>query len=199
MSFDFIQETGKMIIFTAPSGAGKTTIVRHLLKTFDFLDFSVSATTRPQRDHEIDGRDYFFKTPEEFSAMILNDELAEWEEVYPNRYYGTLNSEVDRIWNSGKHIVFDIDVKGAVNLSERYGTQCLSVFIKPPSLDALIERLTKRKTETPESLARRTQKAEMELTFEPLFDTVLINDELEVALKNAEMIVQSFIFGSEEE
>lgn len=190
---------GKVIIITAPSGAGKTTIVRHLLKTFDYLDFSVSATTRPMRAGEVDGVDYHFKTPEEFSALIQSGALAEWEEVYENKFYGTLNSEIERIWADGNHIIFDIDVKGAINLQKKYRDECLSIFIKPPSLSELLNRLTNRKTETPESLRRRIKKAKFELTYESLFDQVLINDQLDVALVEAELIVQGFIFGKEEE
>ncbi len=198
MSFDTFVHHGKMIIITAPSGAGKTTIMRHLLKRFDFLDFSVSATTRPIRAHETEGKDYFFKTMQEFRQLIETDELIEWEEVYENKFYGTLKSEVDRIWNDNKHIIFDIDVKGAVNLQSKFPNRSLSVFIKPPSVDVLLQRLQNRKTETPASLARRINKAKVELTYEQLFDKVLINDDLAVALKDAEKIIQSYIFGEEE-
>lgn len=199
MSSNPTPSRGKMIIITAPSGAGKTTIVRHLLKTFDFLDFSVSATTRPKREKEVEGVDYFFKSVDEFSTLIREGAFAEWEEVYANKYYGTLKSEVDRIWKAGKHIIFDIDVKGAVNLQKLYRDECLTIFIKPPSLPELLDRLTNRKTETPESLRRRIKKAKLELTYETLFDTTLINDQLEVALSEAELIVQGFIFGDQEE
>ena len=189
---------GKMIIVTAPSGAGKTTIVRHLLKTFDCLDFSVSATTRPIRKNEVEGKDYFFQSIEEFNLLIQDGALVEWEEVYTNRYYGTLKSEIQRIWQAGDHIVFDIDVKGAVNLQAKYPDQSLTVFVKPPSLSVLLDRLKNRKTETRESLRRRIKKAKLELTYETMFDLVLINDKLDVALKDAENIVQSYIFDEEE-
>lgn len=198
MSSSHRLKKGKMIIVTAPSGAGKTTLVRHLLNTFDILDFSISATTRPMRSNEHEGEDYFFRTKEEFHDMITNKELAEWEEVYPDRYYGTLKSEINRIWKEGKHIVFDIDVKGAINLQAEYPENSLTVFIKPPSLITLVNRLKNRKTETVESLKKRIKKAKLELTYETLFNQVLVNDELEVAKKDAEKIVQSYIFGEEE-
>ena len=197
MSSD-LSEKGKMIIVTAPSGAGKTTIVQHLLNTYDFLDFSVSVTTRSIRPNETDGIDYFFRTIEEFQSLLKNDQLAEWEEVYENGFYGTLHKEIKRIWSAGNHIVFDIDVKGAVNLQAKFPDNSLTVFIKPPSLEILIDRLKNRKTESPQSLERRIKKAKLELSYETLFDQVLINDELDVALKNAENIVQSYIFDEEE-
>ncbi len=195
MSFSQKNQGGKMLIFTAPSGAGKTTIVRHLLNTFDFLDFSISVTTRERRPHEIEGKDYFFRSVEEFQHLIKTEKLAEWEEVYEGRFYGTLKSEVDRIWQSGRHSVFDIDVKGAANLQLQYPSNCKSTFIKPPSIDILIERLTNRKTESADSLEKRIKKAKIELCYESVFHQVLINDDLSAALKNAEKIAQSFIFG----
>ncbi len=186
---------GKMFIFTAPSGAGKTTIVRHLLKTYDFLDFSVSATTREMRDHEIDGKDYYFLTPEEFRARVDNDEFIEWEEVYEDQYYGTLKSEVDRVWETGKHIVFDIEVKGATNIKDLYGDKCHAIFIKPPSLEILIERLTSRQTESDASLKKRIARVREEMTYKDSFDAILVNDLLQVALKEAEFMVETFVFG----
>lgn len=188
-------DQGKMFIFTAPSGAGKTTIVRHLLKTYDFLDFSVSATTREMRDYEEEGKDYYFLTPEEFRTRIDNDEFIEWEEVYEDQFYGTLKSEVDRVWELGKHIVFDIEVKGATNIKNLYGDKCHAVFIKPPSLEVLIERLTNRNTESAKSLKKRIARVRQEMTYQDTFDAVLVNDLLQVALKEAEFIVETFTFG----
>lgn len=191
----FTSKEGKMFIFTAPSGAGKTTIVRHLLKSYDFLDFSVSATTRTKREHEVDGKDYYFLTPEEFRSRVANDEFIEWEEVYEDQYYGTLKSEVDRVWENGKHIVFDIEVKGATNIKKLYGNKCQAIFIKPPSLDILIQRLTDRKTETESSLKKRIARVKREMTYQETFDAVLVNDLLQVALKEAEFMVETFIYG----
>lgn len=186
---------GRMIIFTAPSGAGKTTLVRHLLATYEFLDFSISATTRDKREGEVDGKDYYFLTPEEFKAKIANKEFAEYEEVYANQFYGTLKSEIQRIWDSGKHIVFDIDVKGAVNIKDFYKEACLAVFVRPPSLEVLIDRLKKRATETPASLAKRIDRVKREMTYENRFDTVVVNDLLEVSKKESEYVVENFILG----
>lgn len=186
---------GKMFIFTAPSGAGKTTVVRHLLKTYDFLDFSVSATTRDMRDYEVDGKDYYFLTPKEFRTRVDNDEFIEWEEVYEDQYYGTLKSEVDRVWKTGKHIVFDIEVKGATNIKNLYGDKCQAIFIKPPSLEILIKRLTDRKTESDASLKKRIARVKREMTYQDTFDAVLVNDLLQVALKEAEFMVETFVYG----
>jgi len=184
---------GKMIIFTAPSGAGKTTIVRHLIKEYFQLGFSISATTRDAREHEVDGKDYHFLSLEEFQEKIRKSEFAEYEEVYPNQYYGTLKSEIQRLWDDGKIALFDIDVKGAVSIKEIYGDQCLCVFIRPPSLQVLIDRLKNRKTESEASFRKRIRKAKLELSYENRFDRVLVNDLLEVALKEAEMIVEDFL------
>lgn len=190
VSFD-----GRMLIFTAPSGAGKTTLVRHLLSEYDFLDFSVSATTRAKRAHEIDGKDYYFLSVEEFERRRDVGEFIEWEEVYEGQYYGTLKSEVDRIWQNGKHVVFDIDVKGATSIKSIYKDQCLSVFVRPPSLEILIERLKGRKTESPKSLAKRIERVKREMTYENTFDFVLVNDLLDVAKKEAEYLTENFILG----
>ncbi len=183
----------KMLIFTAPSGAGKTTIVRHLLKTFDNLSFSVSATTRPPREGEVDGKDYYFLTLRKFNNRIKKDAFAEWEEVYPGKFYGTLKKEIAKKWRKKKDIVFDIEVKGATNLKKLYGDRALAVFIKPPSLDALISRLEKRDTENKKTLAERIARAKEELTYENNFDKVLINDDLAIALVEAEAIVRDFL------
>lgn len=190
---------GKLIIFTAPSGAGKTTIVRHLLKHFDELDFSVSATNRNRRHHEKEGRDYYFLSTEEFKEKIDNEEFLEWEEVYENQFYGTLKSEIRRLWEKEKHIIFDIDVRGAKSIKRVYKDQALAVFIKPPSPEILFERLKNRKTETAKSLKKRITRAKKELKYEDKFDMVLINDELDRAFANAIEIVENFITAKKEE
>lgn len=184
----------KMILITAPSGAGKTTIVRHLLSVFDFLDFSVSATTRNRRPHEQDRVDYYFKTPEEFKNLIKQNAFAEYEEVYKDQFYGTLKSEVDRLWGLKKRIVFDIDVQGATNLKKLYKENALGIFIAPPSLEVLEDRLRSRKTETEKQLETRLTRVRKEMEFRDTFDSVLVNDDLNTALKEAEHKVLSFIF-----
>lgn len=183
----------KHLVFTAPSGAGKTTIVKHLLKHFEALDFSVSATTRSKRDHEIDGKDYYFLSKDTFERKLKNNEFIEYEEVYKGQYYGTLFSEVERIEKKGKHIVFDIDVKGAVSIKEAFGDRVLTVFIKPPSFEILKQRLINRNTESEEALATRIARMKEELTYESKFDQVLVNDLLEVTLEEAEHIVFNFL------
>jgi guanylate kinase len=183
----------KLIILTAPSGAGKTTIVRHLLNTIPELAFSISATTRERRPNEVEGEDYYYIGVAEFKKLIAEDAFAEWQQVYPDQFYGTLRREMDRIWAEGKHIVFDIDVKGAVNLKNAYPDQSLAIFVKPPSKAALFERLRQRKTENEESLRKRLAKAEEELTFENKFDHILVNDVLEDALDEAQVVVRRFI------
>jgi guanylate kinase len=182
----------KLIIVTAPSGAGKTTIVHHLLKTFDNLAFSVSATNRAKRAHETDGVDYYFLTTDELQRLIIEGAFLEYEEVYENQYYGTLKKEMERLWALGKCIVFDVDVKGAINIQKAYPKESLSVFIKPPSKEVLLDRLKHRKTETPESLKKRITRASEELTYENRFDKVIVNNVLETALKNAEKIIRTF-------
>jgi len=188
-------EEGKMFIFTAPSGAGKTTIVRHVLQKFPFLGFSVSATTRTKRENEQDGRDYYFLSKDQFDQKIRESAFAEWEEVYTGLFYGTLHSEIERVWQQGRHLLFDIDVQGALRLKQMYGHRCMSIFIKPPSIEVLIERLTARNTETPENLAKRIAKMQEEIQFENQFDMVLVNDILPIACTEAEHIVQTFVFG----
>ena len=182
-----------MLIFTAPSGAGKTTIVRHLLKTFDNLSFSVSATTRPPRAGEIDGKDYYFLTLRKFNNRIKKEAFAEWEEVYPGKLYGTLKMEIEKKWRKQKDIIFDIEVKGATNLKKLYGDRALAIFVRPPSLTELIKRLEGRDTESKKTLAERIARAKEELTYENNFDRVLINDNLAVALEEAEIIVRDFL------
>lgn len=183
-----------MIIITAPSGAGKTTIVRHLLSTFDFLGFSVSVTTREMRVHEKEGKDYYFVSADHFKRLISDGELAEYEEVYENQFYGTLKSEIDRVCTNNTKIIFDIDVKGATNLKEQYGDQALAIFIAPPSLEVLEERLTNRKTESDASLKKRLARVREEMKFQDTFDTVLVNDDLDTALAEAEQKILRFLY-----
>ncbi len=182
-----------MLIFTAPSGAGKTTIVRYLLTIFDNLSFSVSATTRPPREGEIDGKDYYFLTLRKFNNRIKKNAFAEWQEVYPGKFYGTLKKEIEKKWRKKKDIVFDIEVKGATNLKHLYGDRALAVFIRPPSLEVLISRLEKRDTENKKTLGERINRAKEELTYENNFDKILINDDLATALAEAEIIVRDFL------
>ncbi|MEJ6697514.1 MAG: guanylate kinase [Saprospiraceae bacterium] len=191
---------GKMVIFTAPSGAGKTTIVRHLLKRYkNQLGFSTSATTRDKRNREVDGKDYYYLSLEKFRQKISDGAFAEYEEVYRDQFYGTLKSEIERIWSLGKHIIFDIEVKGATNIKSIYGNECLAVFIKPPSFSILVERLKNRKSETQSSLSKRISRMKKELSYESSFDEVLVNDLLTVACKEAEIMIESFLNVSEEE
>jgi len=184
---------GKLIIVTAPSGAGKTTIVRHLLSKYPELAFSVSATTRAQREKEVDGKDYYFITPDRFKELISEEAFLEWEEVYTDQFYGTLKSEAERLWGEGKHIIFDIEVHGATNLKNVYPDKTLTIFVKPPTPEALAERLRGRRSESEESLRKRIEKSTYELSFEKNFDIVLVNDVLEDALKEAAGIVEDFI------
>ncbi|MGE0635575.1 MAG: guanylate kinase [Bacteroidia bacterium] len=186
--------SGKLIIFSAPSGAGKTTLVRHLLEISALnLAFSVSATSRAKRGYEVDGKDYFFLTAEEFSKKIKNHEFLEWEEVYKDQYYGTLKSEVDGLLKAGKNVIFDIDVEGGLNLKKIYGKEALAIFVKPPSIKHLEERLNTRSSEDEESLKKRLEKAVSELEYAPQFDKVLLNDKLEKAKKDAEVFVSDFL------
>jgi guanylate kinase len=183
----------KLIIVTAPSGAGKTTIVHHLLKTFPELAFSVSATNRARRAHEQDGVDYYFLPTDVFQRLVTEGAFLEYEEVYDKQYYGTLKKEVERLWALGKGIIFDVDVRGAANIKRAYPEESLAIFIKPPSKEILMERLRNRKTETPESLKKRISRAELELTYEQSFDKVVVNDVLEQAFLDAENMVHTFL------
>ena len=184
---------GKLLLFCGPSGSGKTTIVRHLLDTDPRLAFSISATTRPKRETETDGVDYHFISVNEFKRRIDAGEFVEWEEVYKDRFYGTLRSEVDRLWRENKVVVFDVDVEGGLQLKKTFGELLLAVFVMPPSVEALHQRLTARQSETPESLNARVAKAEHELTYAFRFDRVIVNDTLEHALEEAKQVVSEFI------
>ncbi len=183
----------KVILFSAPSGAGKTTIVRHLLAKYEQLMFSVSATTRKKRDHEENGVDYYFLSVNDFKEKIESNAFLEYEEVYAGVFYGTLKSEIDRIWKMGKMVVFDVDVKGGKSLKKYFGEKALAVFVKPPSLQVLADRLALRNTETPESLKTRISKAEYELTFEKDFDVALVNNDLSSTFAAAERLIESFM------
>lgn len=184
---------GKLIIFAAPSGSGKTTIVKHLLALGMNLSFSVSATTRPKRENEQHGKDYFFLTIEEFKHHIAAGSFLEWEEVYEGTFYGTLKSEVDKELKEGKNILFDVDVVGAINIKKKYGNQALALFIKPPSIEILKERLLFRNTESEHTLLKRIGKAEYELTFEEQFDITIINENIIEAQEEAKLIIENFI------
>lgn len=184
---------GKLIIVSAPSGSGKTTIVNHLVKQDLNLAFSVSATNRQPRKGEVDKINYLFLTEREFKKRINNNEFLEWEEVYKGIYYGTLKSEVDKIRESGKNIIFDVDVIGGLNIKKLYGKEALAIFIKPPSINVLKERLEKRSTESSDKIEMRLKKAEQELLFAEKFDAVIINDDLQIALQEAESLISSFI------
>lgn len=186
--------TGKLIVFSAPSGSGKTTIVRHLLGLDALnLEFSISATSREKRGDEIDAKDYYFLSAQEFKNKIKADEFLEWEEVYRDNFYGTLKTEVERIWAQGKHVIFDIDVSGGLRIKRKFPKETLAVFVKPPSIDELKIRLKKRKTETDDKINMRIAKASAELATAPLFDVIIENDNLEKALVEAESLVSNFL------
>ena len=189
-----IINNGKLIVFSAPSGSGKTTIVRYLLKQKELnLEFSISATSREKRGKEVDGKDYYFLSFEDFKKRIKNDEFLEWEEVYRDNFYGTLKSEIERIWNLGKHVIFDIDVSGGLRIKRKYPEQTLAVFVKPPSIDELKIRLKKRKTESADKINMRIAKASAELATAPLFDAVVVNEDLEKALAESYTLVSNFL------
>jgi guanylate kinase len=186
--------SGKLIIFSAPSGSGKTTIVNHLLTKFPNLGFSISACTRERRgEKEQNGKDYYFLTPEEFKHNIDTDAFAEWQEVYPGGFYGTLKAEIERLWSEGKHVIFDVDVKGGVNLKKAYGDKALSIFVKVPSIEELERRLRERGTETEDKIAARVFKMKFEMAFQDQFDQVLINEDINIAFAEAEKLVANFL------
>lgn len=187
---------GKLVIFSAPSGAGKTTIVQHLLRQMPELEFSISATTRQPRGDEQDGKDYYFISLPEFTHRIAKKQFVEFEEVYTGTFYGTLRTEIERIWAKGKTVIFDIDVEGGMHLKRKYAEQALAIFVQPPSLEVLIERLTGRGTDSHEKLQERFGKAEKELNYAPQFDIILKNHDLETACKEARELVTNFIGGS---
>ena len=184
---------GKLVIFSAPSGAGKTTIVKQILEKFAVLEFSVSACSREKRSGEVDGKDYYFLDVDEFKKKIMNNEFLEWEEVYKDHFYGTLKSEVRRIWNEGRHVIFDVDVQGGLNIKKFYGDNALAIFVMPPSLSHLKERLKGRSTDSDENIETRLGKAEEEIRFAKQFDVVLVNDNLEIAVNEAETLVKEVL------
>ncbi len=183
----------KVIIFSAPSGSGKTTLVKHGLSVVPELSFSISATTREPRGEEQHGKDYYFLKPEEFRSKISDQEFVEFEEVYTDKYYGTLKSEVERIWNEGKVVIFDVDVKGGIRLKEIFGDKALSIFVMPPSIAELERRLITRNTDCAETIKTRVGKAEEEMTYQNYFDKVIINTDLDTAKSEVEKIINNFI------
>ena len=185
---------GKLIVFSAPSGSGKTTIVRHLLNQEQFqIEFSISATSREARGNEKDSEDYYFISAKEFKNKIKLDEFLEWEEVYIDNFYGTLKTEVERIWAKGKHVIFDIDVAGGLRIKKKFPERTLAVFVKPPDINELIIRLKQRGEESPEKIAMRVAKAPTEMATAPQFDTIILNDDLTTALNDAENLVNDFL------
>src|ERR1700759_1929126 len=188
-----MSQEGKLIIFSAPSGAGKTTIVQHLLKKMPELEFSISATTRKSRGDEVNGKDYYFISKEEFLHRIAKKHFVEFEEVYSGTFYGTLREEIERIWQEGKSVIFDIDVEGGLHLKRKYDGQALAIFVQPPSLEVLKERLAGRGTDSEEKLAERFVKAEKELNYAPQFDIILKNHDLQTACVEAEQLVGNFL------
>lgn len=192
--------TGKLIVFSAPSGSGKTTIVRHLLSIPELnLDFSISATSREPRKEEVEGKDYYFLSLEDFKKKIKSEEFLEWEEVYRDNFYGTLKTEIDRIWASGKNVIFDIDVVGGLDIKNIYPAQTLAVFVKPPSIEELKIRLKKRKTESEDKINMRVAKASIELATAPQFDFIIENNDLQKALDEAYNLVSKFVKADKKE
>jgi guanylate kinase len=186
-------QKGKLIVFSAPSGAGKTTLVKYLMEQIPSLSFSVSAASRQPRKNEVDGKDYYFLTVDEFKKKIEEQAFVEWEEVYKNHFYGTLISEVERIRNEGRHVVFDVDVKGGINIKKQFDKDVLAVFVKPPSVEVLEQRLRERATDSEKDIQTRIEKAKEELAFAPHFDVIIVNDDLNVAKKEVLKVVMEFI------
>jgi guanylate kinase len=187
-------EHGKLIVFSAPSGSGKTTLVNHLISQEELnLGFSISATSRKKRGNEINGKDYHFISTDDFKKHIIEDDFVEWEEVYENNFYGTLKSELNRIWSENKHVIFDIDVSGGLRIKEKYPKDTLAVFVQPPSIKEMETRLRNRKTDSEEKIVERVHKATREFRFSNDFDIILINDNLENAKKEAFQLVKNFI------
>ena len=185
---------GKLLVFSAPSGSGKTTIVRHLLSKEDLnLEFSISAATREPRGEEVDGKDYYFMSIEDFKTHIKADDFIEWEEVYRDNFYGTLKSEVERIWAKGKNVIFDIDVSGGLRIKHKFPEETLAVFVKPPSIDELKRRLKERSTESDDKINMRIAKAHVELATAPQFDTIIKNYHLDIAKEEAYQLVKEFV------
>ena len=184
---------GKLIVISAPSGAGKTSIVSYLLKNMETLSFSISACSREKRENEIEGKDYHFVGIEGFKRSIKEDSFLEWEEVYKNQFYGTLKSEVKRIWSEGRTVIFDVDVVGGLNIKKQYPKECLSIFIMPPSLEVLAERLIGRGSESDESLQKRLDKSEEEISQNQEFDIVILNDDLSIACEETQEVITNFI------
>lgn len=185
---------GKLIVFSAPSGSGKTTIVRHLLSKEDLnLEFSISAATREARGEEVNGKDYYFMSTEDFKKHIKAEDFVEWEEVYRDNFYGTLKSEVERIWSKGKNVIFDIDVSGGLRIKHKFPEETLAVFVKPPSVDELKRRLKERSTESDDKINMRIAKASVELATAPQFDVIIKNYDLPVALEEAYQLVKDFV------
>jgi len=188
------KKQGKLIVFSAPSGSGKTTIVRHLLKQEELnLEFSTSATSREARSNEVHGKDYYYLSLKDFKNKIKNNEFLEWEEVYRDNFYGTLKTEVERIWAKGKHVIFDIDVSGGLRIKRKFPEETLAVFVKPPDLNELVRRLKDRGEESEDKINMRVAKAPAELATAPLFDVIVVNSDLDDALKNAYQLVSDFL------
>lgn len=186
-------DKGKVLVVSAPSGAGKTTLVKHLLSQITSLSFSVSATSRAKRENETDGKDYFFLTKEAFKQKVDEGGFLEWEEVYEGGFYGTLLSEVNRMLSQGKHLIFDVDVVGGVNIKKHFGNDAMSIFIQAPSLGVLEQRLRSRSSDPEDSIRQRVEKAAHEMTYAPLFDVIFTNDDLNVAREQLTLLVKSFL------